>query len=56
MSYVKAFVLNWKDKLAWAFLSLVGLWIIFALCFQLFLVYLVFSGKDELQRDIVNWI
>ena len=56
MSYVKAFVLNWKDKLAWFFLSLVGLWIIFALCFQLFFVYLEFSGKHELQRDIVNWI
>jgi hypothetical protein len=56
MSYVKAFVLNWRDKLVWAFLSLVGLWIIFALCFQLFFVYLEFSGKHELQRDIVNWI
>ena len=56
MSYVKAFVLNWKDKLAWAFLSLVGLWIVFALCFQLFFVYLEFSGKHELQRNIVNWI
>ena len=56
MSYVKAFVLNWKDKLVWAFLSLVGLWIILALCFQLFFVYLEFSGKHELQRDIVNWI
>ena len=56
MSYVKAFVLNWKDKLAWVFLSLVGLWIIFALCFQLFFVYLEFSGKHELQRNIVNWI
>jgi hypothetical protein len=56
MSYVKAFVLNWKDKLVWAFLSLVGLWIIFALCFQLFFVYLEFSGKHELQRNIVNWI
>jgi hypothetical protein len=56
MSYVKAFVLNWKDKLAWAFISLVGFWIIFALCFQLFFVYLEFSGKHELQRNIVNWI
>ena len=56
MSYVKSFVLNWKDKLAWAFLSLVGLWIAFALCFQLFFVYLEFSGKHELQRNIVNWI
>ena len=56
MSYVKAFVLNWKDKLAWFFLSLVGFWIIFAICFQMFFVYLEFSGKHELQRDIVNWI
>ena len=56
MSYVKAFVLNWKDKLAWAFLSLVGLWIIFAICFQMFFIYLEFSGKHELQRNIVNWI
>ena len=56
MSYVKAFVLNWKDKLAWAFLSLVGVWIVFALCFQMFFVYLEFSGKHELQRNIVNWI
>ena len=56
MSYVKAFVLNWKDKLAWAFISLVGFWIMFALCFQLFFVYLEFSGKHELQRNIINWI
>ena len=56
MSYVKAFVLNWKDKLAWLFLSLVGFWIIFAICFQMFFVYLEFSGKHELQRNIVNWI
>jgi hypothetical protein len=56
MSYVKALVSNWKDKLAWAFLSLVGIWIIFAICFQMFFVYLEFSGKHELQRNIVNWI
>lgn len=56
MSYVKALVLNLGDKLAWVFLSLVGIWIIFAICFQLFFVYLEFSGKHELQRNIVNWI
>ena len=56
MSYVKAFVSNWRDKLFMAFLSLVGLWILFALCFQLFFVYLHFSGKEELARDIVNEI
>jgi hypothetical protein len=56
MSYVKSLVLNVKDKLAMAFLALVGFWIIFALCFQLFFVYLHFSGKEELARDIVNQI
>jgi hypothetical protein len=38
------------------FLSLVGFWIAFALCFQLFFVYLEFSGKHELQRNVINWI
>ena len=56
MSYVKAFVLNARDKALMAFVYLVGAWIVFALCFQLFFVYLHFSGKEELQRDIVNWI
>ena len=56
MSYVKAFVLNVKEKALIAFVGLVGAWIIFALCFQLFFVYLEFSGKHELQRNIVNWI
>ena len=56
MSYVKAFVLNWKDKLAWAFLSLVGFWIIFAICFQLFFVYLQFSGNEETATKVSNWI
>jgi hypothetical protein len=56
MSYVKAFVLNWKDRLAMAFLSLVGFWILFALCFQLFFVYLHFSGQDDLAGDIANEI
>ena len=39
-----------------ALLTVVGAWILFALAFQLFFVYLEFSGKDELQRDVVNWI
>ena len=56
MSYVKAFVSNWKDKLAWAFLSLVGFWIIFAICFQLFFVYLQFSGNEETATKVSNWI
>jgi len=39
-----------------ALLTVVGAWIFFAICFQMFFVYLEFSGKDELQRDVVNWI
>jgi hypothetical protein len=31
-------------------------WIAFALCFQLFFVYLELSGKHELQRNVINWI
>ena len=56
MSYVKAFVLNARDKAAMAFIGLVGFWILFALCFQLFFVYLHFSGKEDLARDISNEI
>lgn len=56
MSYVKAFVLNARDKAAMAFMGLVGLWILFALCFQLFFVYLHFSGKDDLATKISNEI
>jgi hypothetical protein len=56
MAYIKAFTTNLGDYLFKAFLSLVTLWIAFALCFQLFFVYLEFSGKHELQRNIINWI
>ncbi len=47
---------NIGEYLFRAFLSLVGVWIAFALCFQLFFVYLEFSGKHELQRNVINWI
>ena len=47
---------NIGDYLFKVFLSLVGFWILFALCFQLFFVYLHFSGKEELARNIVNEI
>jgi hypothetical protein len=56
MEKIKSLTINIGDKLAMVFLSLVGFWIAFALCFQLFFVYLEFSGKHELQRNIVNWI
>ena len=56
MSYVKAFVLNWREKLVYAIFALVGFWSAFALCFQLFFVYLHFSGQDDLAGDIANEI
>ena len=56
MSYVKAFVLNWRERLVSAIFALVGFWIAFALCFQLFFVYLHFSGQDDLAGDIANEI
>jgi hypothetical protein len=56
MEKIKSLTINIGDKLFRIFLSLVGVWIVFALCFQLFFVYLEFSGKNELQRNIVNWI
>ena len=56
MERIRTLSLNLGNKLAHAFLVLVGFWIVFALCFQLFFVYLEFSGKHELQRNIINWI
>jgi|694.fasta_scaffold00004_297 hypothetical protein len=56
MEKIKSLTINIGDKLAMIFLSLVGFWIAFALCFQLFFVYLEFSGKHELQRNVINWI
>ncbi len=56
MSYIKALVLNWREKLVYAIFALVGFWIAFALCFQLFFVYLHFSGQDDLAGDIANEI
>jgi hypothetical protein len=39
-----------------ALLTVVSAWIFFALSFQLFFVYLEFSGKQEMARDVTNWI
>jgi hypothetical protein len=38
------------------FIGFVGLWIICALTFQVYMIYLEFSGKTETIRSIVNWI
>lgn len=56
MERIRTLSLSLGNKLTQAFFVLVGVWIVFALCFQLFFVYLEFSGKHELQRNVVNWI
>jgi hypothetical protein len=45
-----------KEKLFLAFLSLVGLWIILALAFQVTMMTLHFSGKAETVSSIGNWL
>jgi hypothetical protein len=46
---------NLRDVLALGFLSLVGIWIVFALLFQLTMVGIHIAGKTELEHDIANW-
>jgi len=55
MSYIKALVLNWKDKVAMAFLYLVLGWVVLALAFQLTMVGIHVAGKTELEQNIANW-
>jgi hypothetical protein len=56
MEKIKVFAISVRDRLVMAFLGLVGIWIIFALCFQLFFVYLHFSGKEDVATNVSNWI
>ena len=56
MERIRTLSLSLGNKLAQAFFVLVGVWIVFALCFQLFFVYLQFSGKEETARNVSNWI
>ena len=56
MEKIKVLAISLRDRLAMAFLGLVGIWIIFALCFQLFFVYLHFSGKEDVATNVSNWI
>ena len=56
MEKIKVLAISLGDRLATAFLGLVGIWIIFALCFQLFFVYLHFSGKEDVATNVSNWI
>ena len=56
MEKLRTLSVNIKEKLAWIFLSLFALWLIFAILFAVFMSYLEIAGKTETTRDIVNWI
>ena len=45
---------NIGDKLFKVYLGLVGIWLVFALSFQGFGVYLHFTGQEERARDMSN--
>ena len=56
---MRALVINYTqrvlDLIGKIFIGLVCLWIAFALCFQVYMIYLEFAGKTETTRAIVNW-
>jgi hypothetical protein len=52
---MKQFIVSFKEKAAWVFLSLVGIWIICALLFQITMITLHFAGKTEALNSIGNW-
>jgi hypothetical protein len=56
MEKIKSLTINIGDKFVTILTSLVVFWIAFALCFQLFFVYLEISGKQETARNVTNWI
>jgi len=46
---------NLLDYIAQTLLYLVAFWVLFALCLQLTMVGIHFSGNQQLERDISNW-
>ena len=42
------------EKIIWAFLSLFGLWLLFALSLMFYSLYLEFTGNDQALRDMSN--
>lgn len=56
---MRALVINYSqrffDLLGRAFLILVGIWIVCALIFEGYMIYLHFSGQDEKTMAISNW-
>jgi hypothetical protein len=57
---MRAIVISYGQKLFDIFISificLAFIWVIFALMFQIFFIYLEFSGERELQRNVINWL
>jgi hypothetical protein len=56
MQYIKSTVLNFKELLFKMFLLGVGLFIGFALIFQLFFVFLQISGREQWATELSNEI
>lgn len=56
---MRAVVISYTQKLGELigkiFIGFVAIWIIFALSFQLYMLYLHFAGKEETTRAIVDW-
>lgn len=56
---MRAYVLHayaqMKDRIAMFFVMLVLIWTVAALSFQVFMVYLEVSGREETIREIVSW-
>ena len=56
---MRALIVSYSNKvgdfIAKLLVGLVCLWVTFALCFQVYMVYLEFAGKTETTRAIVNW-
>ena len=48
---VKDFI---AEKFIWAFLSLFGLWLLFALSLMFYSIYLEFTGNDQALQDMSN--
>jgi hypothetical protein len=53
---MKAVLNNIGEKLIFAYITILGVWITFALCFQLFFVYLDVTNQHERAQHIVNQI
>jgi hypothetical protein len=45
---------NIKEKIVWFFLALFGVWVIGALSFMLYMLFLEFSGDKETMTNIGN--